>query len=203
MNANQINAKTVVTMDLAAANSALKVSGITALQRQMVQTRITKLSTPAPEVIPPAPAAQEGTPAEGAQEGAGTPAEGTPAEGTDAPADKPADAPVVAPVLVNIPKNKPGETTRDIEKFVDDTKGIRKGTRVTFLENNKPGAKTIHGTVQRLFDFWAKPTRQEAKIKGDNGARIYRFEKDLTVEVPVVVEPVETPTPEVAEGSGI
>ena len=100
------------------------------------------------------------------------------------------------------PKNKPNETTRTITAFADDSKGIRAGSEVTFLENNKPGAKVLTGKVQRLFDFWLKPERQEAKImvtdeKG-NKTRYYRFEKDITpVKAAVVEEP--TPATETAE----
>ena len=86
-----------------------------------------------------------------------------------------------APAVEKKPKNKPNETTRTIEHFADDSKGIRPGTKVSFAESNKPDAKVITGTVQRIFDFWLKPERQEAKIKGDNGNRYYRFEKQLTV----------------------
>ena len=98
---------------------------------------------------------------------------------------------VTAIAVEKKPKNKPNETTRTIEMFKDDTKGIRAGTLVSFKENNKPEAKTITGKVQRVFDFYLKPERQEAKIKGDNGNRYYRFEKDLSLivaEVPAIVE---------------
>ena len=102
--------------------------------------------------------------------------------------------------LVKVPKNKPGETTRTIISFTDDTKGIRAGTLVSFLENNQPGAKTKTGKVQRVFDFYDKvkfPTREEVKIKGDDGNRYYRFEKDVFPIIP-------TPTiPENIEGGGI
>ena len=97
-----------------------------------------------------------------------------------------------APIVEKKPKNKPNETTRTIEMFADDTKGIRAGTKVSFKESNKPEAKSITGTVQRVFDFWLKPERQEAKIKGDNGNRYYRFEKDLTV-IPAEAVVAETP----------
>jgi hypothetical protein len=94
---------------------------------------------------------------------------------------------VTAPVVEKKAKNKPNETTRTIEAFADDTKGIRVGTPVMFKESSKPDAKMIPGKVQRVFDFYAKPERQEAKIKGENGNRYYRFEKDLTVIVPEAI----------------
>ena len=105
-----------------------------------------------------------------------------------------------APAPAKKPKNKPNETTRTIEKFADDSKGIRAGSEVTFTENNKPGAKVLTGKVQRLFDFWLKPERQEAKImvtdsKG-NKTRYYRFEKDIQPVVAAIVE--EAPAAEAA-----
>jgi len=95
-----------------------------------------------------------------------------------------------APAVEKKAKNKPNETTRTIESFKDDTKGIRVGTEVSFKESSKPDAKMTTGKVQRIFDFYAKPERQEAKIKGANGNRYYRFEKDLTVIVPAETAPV-------------
>ena len=104
---------------------------------------------------------------------------------------------VTAPV-VKAPKNKPFETTRTIEKFADDTKGIRAGHMVTFTEHKGGAGKVLTGQVQRLFDFYLKPERQEAKIMVTNAkgekTRYYRFEKDLA-PVPVV--------PEMTEGDGI
>jgi hypothetical protein len=99
---------------------------------------------------------------------------------------------VAAPVVEKKAKNKPNETTRTIEMFADDTKGIRTGTLVSFKESNKPDAKTMTGKVQRVFDFYLKPARQEAKIKGDNGNRYYRFEKDLIVIVAEAAAPEAT-----------
>lgn len=122
-----------------------------------------------------APAAEESA-APAAEESAAPVAEAQESIAADAVVSEGAAAPVVKK-----PKNKPNETTRTIEKFNDDTKGIRVGTRVSFKDSNKPDAKVIAGTVQRVFDFYLKPERQEAKIKGDNGNRYYRFEKDLTV----------------------
>lgn len=95
------------------------------------------------------------------------------------------------------PKKKPYETTRTIEKFADDTKGIRAGSTVTIKE--KGTEKVMTGTVQRLFDFFAKPERQEAKIMvtgadGKTKTRHYRFEKDITP----VIAATEVPAPEVA-----
>ena len=83
-------------------------------------------------------------------------------------------------------KNKPNETTRTISEFADDTKGIRAGSIVSFQDSKKGDGKTVQGTVSRLFDFYDKPTRQEAKIMvtgvdGKSKTRFYRFEKDLTV----------------------
>jgi hypothetical protein len=184
MNANQLTKDAVSKMDLATANSALTVSGITAMQRQLIQTRIKKLSTPAPEVQAPVETVQDIIAGE--------------ATTSDVPE---VSAPAEIIILAKVEKNKPGETTRTIEKFTDDTKGIRAGSKVTFLENNKPGAKTLTGSVQRVFDFYLKPERQEVKIKGDNGQRYYRFETGVHPIVEVVAEVItpEVITPEVVE----
>ena len=199
MNANQVTKESVSKMDLANANSALTVKGITALQRQLIQTRITKLSTP--EVV----ASEVVASLEGAQP-EDTTKEGTQPEGTSSEDTSSKGEPVV--LVLNTTKNKPGETTRTIEKFEDDTKGLRIGSQVTFLENNKPGAKVMQGVIQRIFDFYGtRNNRQEAKIKGAGGERIYRFEKDLTpvVAITTAPDPVTTPelAPELVEGLGI
>jgi len=190
MKANSITKELVSNMDLATANSALTVSGITAVQRQMITTRIAKLSTPAPEVQAPVETVQEIIAGDTVT--------------TDSEVPAPPATEVPAPVVIaKVEKNKPGETTRTIIAFADDTKGIRAGSRVTFLENNQPGAKTLAGTVQRVFDFYGlKNNRQEVKIKGDNGQRYYRFEPGVQ-PIPVPVPIVEETAPEMIEGSGI
>ena len=86
-------------------------------------------------------------------------------------------------------KHKPNETTHTIEAFSDDTKGIRTGMTVSFPDSNKPGALIIEGTVQRLFAFY-REVREEAKIKGTDGKRYYRFEKDINPVVATVEAPV-------------
>ena len=167
-----------ITMDLVKKMSKVELENVlnttknlTPVQKQAIATRIKSLST-----LP------EPSPVEMVQEKIGEEAI-TPDTIT----------PEVV-IVAKVPKNKPNETTRTIIAFTDDTKGIRAGTIVTFLENNKPGAKTLQGKVQRVFDFYLKPERQEVKIKGDNGNRYYRFEKDLTVivaEVAEVAAPIE------------
>jgi len=81
-------------------------------------------------------------------------------------------------------KHKPNETTQTLEAFSDDTKGLRTGMTVSFPSSNKPGAMIMEGKIQRIFGF-IRETREEAKIKGTDGKRYYRFEKDIN---PVIVE---------------
>lgn len=76
-------------------------------------------------------------------------------------------------------KKKPGETTYTIEAFTGNAKGIKAGTVVSFTQSNKGTGPVIEGTVQRVFR-WFEKDREEAKIKGTDGKRYYRFEKDLT-----------------------
>lgn len=147
---------------------AINTNGVNAVVKQAITVAINKLSTPA-----------ETAPVEKVQ------------ESIAADAVTSETAPTIE--VAKKQKNKPNETTRTIEAFKDDSKGIRAGSEVTFLENNKPGAKVITGKVQRLFDFWLKPERQEAKImvtdsKG-NKTRYYRFEKDITPVTAAVIEP--------------
>jgi hypothetical protein len=180
-NTKNLSMATIQAMNLEQLQS-VNTKGLSAPAKQAISVRIAHLTAPAPE---------DKTPVETAQEQIAQDAVTAP------DASKPAETP--API-VNVPKNKPYETTRTIVSFKDDTKGIRAGSMVTFLENNKPGAKTMTGQVQRLFDFWLKPERQEAKImvtdaKG-NKTRFYRFEKDIQ---PVVIVPEGV----VAEGEGI
>lgn len=159
---------------------AINTNGMNAVVKQAITVAISKLSTPA----------ETATPVEKVQESIA-------ADSVSAPVSE-----------VKKAKNKPNETTRTIIAFADDTKGIRAGSEVTFTENNKPGAKVITGKVQRLFDFWLKPERQEAKImvtdaKG-NKTRYYRFEKDITPVVAAaaqteVIEPaIESPATDIA-----
>ena len=76
-----------------------------------------------------------------------------------------------------IKKRKPGETTQAIEKFSDDTKGLRENDRVVIDTSYGPK----HGTIKRIFDYPEK-NQQEAKILCDDGTRLYRKEKDITRE---------------------
>jgi hypothetical protein len=84
-------------------------------------------------------------------------------------------------------KHKPNETTHTIEAFSDDTKGLRTGQTVSFPDSNKPGALIIEGKIQRIFAFY-REVREEAKIKGTDGKRYYRFEKDIQPVVDVTIE---------------
>jgi hypothetical protein len=77
-------------------------------------------------------------------------------------------------------KNMPPKKTRirvtfDIEKFPNDTKGLRVGDKVVISVNGK--LKT--GKIQRIFDYPAM-NRQEAEIKCDDGMRNFKIEKDIT-----------------------
>ena len=93
----------------------------------------------------------------------------------------------VEEVIKTSEKHKPNETTHTVEAFSDDTKGIRAGQVVSFPSSNKPGGLIIEGVVQRIFAF-VREEREEAKIKGTDGKRYYRFEKDINpVEVVTLV----------------
>lgn len=96
-------------------------------------------------------------------------------------------------------KHKPNETTCTIEAFSDDTKGIRKDDTVTFPSSTKAGSILMEGKVQRIFKF-LRETREEAKIKGTDGKRYYRREKDIN-KVATVSEAKseEASIPEAAE----
>jgi hypothetical protein len=183
METKKVTLNDVKGMTLVQLNEVLDTNkSLTTVMKQAINVRIKGLT---PEVPSPVETIQEGIAAEA------TTTEGTLAEGTQGEEAKPEPEVIV---IAKVEKNKPGETTRTIEKFTDDTKGIRAGKRVTFLENNKPGAKTLAGLVQRVFDFYGKrDNRQEVKIKGDNGQRYYRFEKDITPEVitPAVTDELE------------
>lgn len=97
--------------------------------------------------------------------------------------------PKVEEVVKKSDKHKPNETTHTIEAFTDDTKGLRAGQTVLFPESNKAGALIIEGVIQRIFSFY-REVREEAKIKGTDGKRYYRFEKDIQ-PLPAVEESVE------------
>jgi hypothetical protein len=171
----------VKKMGLEELNTVINTSkGLTAVMKQAITTRIKSLSTP--EVPSPVESVQESIAAESVT---------TDAPATDAPE---VPAPVEA-ITAKVEKNKPGETTRTIEKFTDDTKGIRAGSMVTFLE--KGTNKVLTGQVQRVFDFYGKrDNRQEVKIMvgtKPNQTRHYRFEKDITPVVAIVVPEVVAP----------
>jgi hypothetical protein len=70
-----------------------------------------------------------------------------------------------------------GSATEPIEKFSDDTKGIRVGSTVVFPER-RGGLDKVQGTVKRMFKF-VDEDREEARIEGPGGKRWYRFEKEL------------------------
>lgn len=177
METKKITMSEVKVMSLDQVNNALAAGGLNPHQRQALMVRKAQLEAPAPD---------DATPVEKLQEQAA-------GESVTSDTAAPAEAAPVAKA-----KNKPFETTRTITAFADDTKGIRAGDMVTFTEHKGGTGKVMTGQVQRLFDFWLKPERQEAKImvtdaKG-NKTRFYRFEKDLTKVVP---EPANT------EGQGI
>lgn len=191
METKNLTIAAIKAMDLSEVNTVL-TSGdkLTPAQRQALTVRKTHLEGAAQDDSSPVEKIQE----QMAQDSITTdaPENNTP-EGNETE--------VKAPVVVAKGKNKPFETTRTIDKFADDTKGIRAGHMVTFTEHKGGTGKVLTGQVQRLFDFWLKPERQEAKImvtdaKG-NKTRFYRFEKDITPVVAPVEEPAGT------EGSGI
>jgi len=86
--------------------------------------------------------------------------------------------PKVEEVVKKSEKHKPNETTYTIESFTDDTKGLRAGQTVSFPDSNKAGALIIEGKIERIFSFY-REVREEAKIKGTDGKRYYRFEKSI------------------------
>ena len=171
METKKISVNDIKAMSLEQVNNALAAGGLNPAQKQALMVRKANL-----EEVP-----SSDTPVEDLQAGAAADAV------TSASATPEAAAPVAAKS-----KNKPYETTRTITAFADDTKGIRAGDTVTFTEHKGGTGKVLTGQVQRLFDFYLKPERQEAKImvtdaKG-NRTRFYRFEKDITKVVPEVVE---------------
>ena len=175
----------VKKMGLEELNTVINTNkALTPVMKQAIQTRIKTLT--------PVEAVQEII----AQDAVTAPIENVPEIST----------PDVVVLEAKVPKNKPNETTRTIIAFTDDTKGIRAGSMVTFLENNKPGAKLLTGKVFRVFDFYGlRSNRQEVKIMvtgtdGKTQTRYYRFEKDIT---PMVTTPAEPIVPEVIEGLGI
>jgi hypothetical protein len=76
-----------------------------------------------------------------------------------------------------------GLTTRTIEKFSNDAKGIRAGDVVCFTQRYGKPSPVIKGVVQRIFEWAEKPKPdhpgEEIKIKGDDGKRYYRFERHV------------------------
>jgi hypothetical protein len=94
-------------------------------------------------------------------------------------------------------KKKPGETTYTIEKFTDDTKGIRAGDTISFNQSNKGTGPVIEGVAQRIFR-WFEKDREEVKIKGTDGKRYYRFEKDITLVAKAAPKAAEAPKAEAA-----
>lgn len=184
----KITMSEIKVMNLDQVNNALAAGGLNAAQKQALSVRKTQLEAAASEVKAPVETLQENTAADSVT-----------APEAAAQVQK---APEATAPVVKAPKNKPFETTRTITAFADDTKGIRAGDMVNFTEHKGGSGKPLTGQVQRLFDFYAKPERQEAKImvtdaKG-NKTRYYRFEKDLTkVEAPKAEEPAAS------EGSGI
>jgi len=187
----------VKKMSLVELNNAMNTEkGLTTVMKQAIQVRIKALSAP-----------QEASPVATIQEGIA--AESTTTEGTQ-PEAKPAE--ITAVVVEKKAKAKPMETTRTIEKFTGDAKGIRSGSMVTFAESKSGTGKTLTGQVQRLFDFYDKKRsdKEEAKIMvtsadGKSKTRFYREEKNLTLVVPTPVEEVkneevpEVVVPEVVE----
>jgi hypothetical protein len=128
---------------------------------------------------------------ENAPEAVSTAGSETPAETTPAPQ---ATGPVTPPA-----KKKPGETTYTIEAFTKDDKGIRAGDTISFNQSNKGTGPVIEGVAQRLFRWFDKPEREEVKIKGTDGKRYYRFEKDVTLVAKAAPKAQEAPTaPETA-----
>ena len=120
------------------------------------------------------------------------------APATDTPeADAPKAEGEAAPVAATPAKKKPGETTYTIEKFTDDAKGIRAGDTVSFNQSNKGTGPVIEGVAQRLFR-WFEKDREEVKIKGTDGKRYYRFEKDVTLVAKAAPKAPEAPMAETA-----
>ena len=127
---------------------------------------------------------------------ADAPEAGAPA--TDTPeADAPKAEGEAAPVAATPAKKKPGETTYTIEKFTDDTKGIRAGDTISFNQSNKGTGPVIEGVAQRIFR-WFEKDREEVKIKGTDGKRYYRFEKDITLVAKAAPKAPEAPKAETA-----
>ena len=117
---------------------------------------------------------------------------------TDAPeGDAPKTEGEAAPVAAAPAKKKPGETTYTIEKFTDDTKGIRAGDTISFNQSNKGTGPVIEGVAQRIFR-WFEKDREEVKIKGTDGKRYYRFEKDITLVAKAAPKAAEAPKAEAA-----
>jgi len=198
MEAKNVTKDAISKMTMEECTVAMAVKNLTAVQKQQLKTRMAGLSAPkeasqgAVETLQAGVASDATT---GTTEGSSAPEE-------KAPEEKAPDAPE-APVE-KIEKKKPGETTFTIPAFTIDTKGIRAGTkenplaRVTYTE--KGTNKTCLGTVQRIFQFYDEAKykhkgapRQEAKILGDNGNRVYRFEEEINLFVPAPIEPVQAP----------
>jgi hypothetical protein len=118
--------------------------------------------------------------------------EATVASSADAPEAAATDTPVAT---VTTTKKKPGETTFTVEHFTNDEKGIRAGDTVSFNQSNKGTGAVIEGVAQRIFRWYDKD-REEVKIKGTDGNRYYRFEKDVQLVAKAAPKAPEAPKAE-------
>jgi hypothetical protein len=74
--------------------------------------------------------------------------------------------------------NQIEDPTITLDIFTDDIIGLRVGDRVKFPASRKKGAPLITGTIARIFKN-NNTGHEEAKIKGDDGKRYYRYQHEI------------------------
>ena len=85
-------------------------------------------------------------------------------------------------------KKASGEVTRSIEKFSGDEMGIRPMDRVKFFTSQNTNRWNVKlGTVVGIREYIDDPSKQVAKIKGDDGKKYYVSEVSIVekIEEPV------------------